>query len=101
MSLPLPFREDIRRRNPSAVAGFTLMELLIVVTIIILLVIVTLPRVKYALDESKVRESSRQVNSYFALAKSRAASTGRPCGLYFQSESVGPGTPPGIFQCRQ
>ena len=90
------------RRRP--LAGFTLTELLIVVAIIILLVVATLPRIKYALDESKVRESSRQLNSYMALAKSRAASTGRPCGLWFVSEQIGNpnGVPPNVaFQSTQ
>ena len=89
-----------RRRRP--LSGFTLMEMLIVVSIIILLLVVTLPRVKYALDESKVRESSRQLNSYMSLAKSRAASTGRPCGLFLLSERLGdPLATPGVFQCTQ
>lgn len=79
--------------------GFTLMELLVVVAVLVLLVIVTLPRVKYALDESKVRESSRQLNSYFAMAKSRASSTGRPCGVWFVSNVVGdPNANPATFQ---
>lgn len=66
--------------------AFTLIELLIVIAVLIILVAVTLPRVKYAIDESKLRESSRQFNSYLAMAKSRAASTGRPCGVWIERD---------------
>jgi prepilin-type N-terminal cleavage/methylation domain-containing protein len=99
MSLP----SNTSRRS----RGFTLVELVIVLAVMLLLVIATLPRVKYALDESKVRESSRQLNSYIAMAKSRASSTGRPCGVWFVSDVVGDPTatpyssPPAVFQSTQ
>ncbi len=89
--------QRVNRLKRVTTSGFTLMEMLIVVAIMLLLVIATLPRIKYALDESKVRESSRQLNSYFAMAKSRAASTGRSCGLYMQVEAL----PTGGAQCTQ
>ena len=83
---------------PNARNGFTLMEMMIVIAIMLLLVIATLPRIKQGLEDSKVRESSRQLNSYIALAKARAASTGRPCGLWFVSEQIGDptGVPPNV-----
>jgi len=68
--------------------AFTLIEILVVVAIMLLLVAAILPTVKYALDESKVREGSRQLNSYLAMAKTRAASTGRPCGVYFDTDQT-------------
>lgn len=90
------------RRQRRSVWGFTLMEMLIVIAIMLLLVIATLPRLKQALEDSKVRESSRQLSSYFSMAKSRAAATGRPCGVWLVSESVGdPNATPGLFQCRE
>ncbi|MGI8977780.1 MAG: pilus assembly FimT family protein [Pirellulaceae bacterium] len=95
-------RGEVGRPAPNRRSGFTLMEMLIVIAIMLLLVIATLPRIKYALDESKVRESSRQLNSYFAMAKARAASTGRPCGLWFVTEKLGdPNATPGVFQSTQ
>lgn len=92
--------------------GYTLIEILVVIAIMLLLVAVTLPAVKYNLDESKVREASRQLNSYIAMAKARAASTGRPCGIWLVSTQVGqhpgvatgtlpPETPPDFFQCTE
>jgi prepilin-type N-terminal cleavage/methylation domain-containing protein len=75
--------------NKMSRRAFTLLEMLIVIAIMLILVIATLPRIKYALDESKVRESSRQLNSYLSMAKARAATTGRPCGVWFIPEVVG------------
>jgi prepilin-type N-terminal cleavage/methylation domain-containing protein len=90
------------RLQRGALGGFTLLEMLIVIAIMLLLVIATLPRIKYALDESKVREGSRQLNSYFSMARSRAAATGRPCGLWMVTEKIGdPLATPGIFQSTQ
>ena len=90
------------RLQKDGLGGFTLLEMLIVIAIMLLLVIATLPRIKYALDESKVREGSRQLNSYFAMAKSRAATTGRPCGVWFVGEPLGdPNVAPGLYQATQ
>ncbi len=101
--------ETLDRRSPgdrgrpapngrAGLRGFTLMEMLIVIAIMLLLVIATLPRLKQSMDESKVREASRQLSSHFSRAKARAAATGRPCGLWFVTEQIGPATPPGTFQ---
>lgn len=76
-------RTDSRLRR-----GFTLVELLVVVAISIVLMAIALPTVKYSIDESKLREASRQVQSYFSMAKARAAGTGRPCGVFMLAESV-------------
>jgi prepilin-type N-terminal cleavage/methylation domain-containing protein len=81
--------------------GFTLMEMLIVIAIMLLLVIATLPRIKQTLEDSKLRESSRQLNSYLAMAKSRAAATGRPCGLWLVPDLVNGTTTPALFQSTQ
>ncbi len=91
-----------QRQQRERLGAFTLLEMLIVIAIMLLLVIATLPRIKYALDESKLRESSRQLISYFSMAKSRAATTGRPCGVWFVTEQIGdPTAVPGVFQTTQ
>lgn len=71
-------------RSPKT--GYTLAEMLIVITIMIMLVAVTLPTVKRVMEDSGVREASRQLNAYFAMAKSRAVHTGRPCGIFMVCE---------------
>jgi len=66
--------------------GYTMAELMIVVIIMIMLVAATLPIAKKVMDDSHVREASRQLNAYFAMVKSRAIHTGRPCGIFFECE---------------
>jgi hypothetical protein len=50
-------------------------------TIMLLLVVIALPTVKRVMEDGNVREASRQLNAYFAMAKARALQTGRPCGV--------------------
>src|SRR5262245_39122878 len=64
-----------------SLSGYTLAELLIVMTIMLMLMAITLPTVRRVMEDGKVREASRQLNAYFAMAKSRALLTGRPCGV--------------------
>lgn len=69
-------------------AAFSLVELLIVVGIMILMAAIALPQLKNTLQDNKLREGSRIVSAFFAQARARAASTGRPCGVYFDVEKV-------------
>src|SRR5262245_45918590 len=78
---PLPPPRLPRRR------GYTLVEMLIVVSIMIMLVAVTLPVAKKTMEGSHGREASRQLHAFFNMAKARALQTGRPCGLYFKFPS--------------
>src|SRR5689334_13575863 len=78
----------------SARAAYTLVEMLVVVTIIIILVAATLPVAKKMMEGSQVREASRQFNSYWQMAKARALQTGRPCGIYFPMTSAPLGLTP-------
>jgi type II secretory pathway pseudopilin PulG len=83
-------------------AAFTLVELLVVVVIAIILMAVTLPTVKYQMEETKVREAARQVNAFFATAKAQATATGRYAGVWLNLERVGdPTTALGVYQCTQ
>lgn len=66
-------------------AAFSLVELLIVVAIMVLMAAIALPQLKSSLQDSKLREGSRQVSAFFAQARARAASTGRPCGVWMES----------------
>src|SRR5262245_33100663 len=63
--------------------AYTLMELLIVITIMVMLAAITLPVAKHVLNDSHIREASRTLNAYITMAKVRAAQTGRPCGIQF------------------
>lgn len=64
--------------------GVTLIELLIVITIATLLLAAAIPLMKTAIDESKLREASRQINVFFAAARARAVEKGRAVGVMIE-----------------
>lgn len=66
--------------------GLTLIELLVTMGIAVMLLAIALPVVKMTLDTSRVREASRQVNTIISGAKVRAATTGRPAGLWLERD---------------
>jgi Tfp pilus assembly protein FimT len=65
-------------------SAMTLVELLIVVTIAAMLLGVAVPLMKPALDDSKLREAARQVNTQFLVAKARAAELGRTVAVWIE-----------------
>ena len=66
----------------------TLTELLIVVAVLVILTGLALPMLKTGLEGRRIREASRQLNTYAELAKSQAAETGRPAGLILDVETL-------------
>ncbi len=64
--------------------GMTLVELLMVITIMTILLAVAVPMLRPAFRDRQLREGSRQVNAFFAGAKSRAAETGRSVGVWIE-----------------
>lgn len=80
----------LRTRNPDRVhLGMTLIELLVVVTIVVLLVATSVPLMKPALEDSQLREASRQVNVFFTAVRGRAIQTRRPVGVMLQRRAPG------------
>lgn len=67
----------------SAQRGYTLTELMVVVLIMVIMMALALPAVRRASEDARVRESSRQVQAFFTMAKARAAATGRIAGVEF------------------
>jgi type II secretory pathway pseudopilin PulG len=63
----------------------TLVELLVVISIVVLLAGMMLPRMRPAIEERRIREAARSVNTYISAARNRAIETGRPCGVMFQA----------------
>lgn len=85
-------------RRPSAQrAGMTLVELLTVITIMVILIAVAVPVMRPALKDRKLREASRQVNTFIALAKSKAVEAGRPHGIYIARDANNPNSAYQIF----
>jgi len=87
--------------------GYTLTELLVVVTIVVILVAATLPIAKRIMEDSRSRDSARILAGTLQMARTYAARNNRPFGLWFELAPVtavpdfpGP-TPPArtIRQC--
>lgn len=70
--------------------GMTLVELLIVISLLVMLMAAALPLVRPLLNDRKVRETSRQLNAFFANAKSRALLSGRPVGVWIERNQLDP-----------
>lgn len=81
-------RNSRREGMLAARGGYSLVEMLIVMTILLMLVVIALPAVKRVMEDGNVREASRQLNAYFAMAKARALQTGRPCGVMMVCDPV-------------
>ncbi len=73
--------------NSSNVAGgrcgFTLVELLVVITIIVILLTMTLLTVRFTNEEDRVRGAARQIQSFLAGARDRAIYSKEPRGVRF------------------
>ncbi len=83
-------------------AGYTLIELLIVIMIAVLLMVITLPVAKKVMEDARPREASRILNTTFATSKSRAAQTGRLAGVEFILQRMNdPMATQGAYQCTQ
>lgn len=76
-------RPRVARRQLSARRrrGFTLMELLVVLTIIVLISAVALPMVLPAYNHREVSAAGRTLQGALVGARSRAAATGKPAGI--------------------
>ena len=61
--------------------AFTLIEMLIVISILMILAAAAANVMRPALDGRRVREAARAVNVYLSSARNRAMETGRPCGV--------------------
>jgi type II secretory pathway pseudopilin PulG len=64
----------------------TLIELLIVLSIIIMVTTAAIPVMAPAIQNRRLRESSRLVSTFISGARARAVETGRPFGVMFERE---------------
>ncbi len=61
--------------------GFTLVELLVVMSIFLLLSAIALPTVRTLLSDQKVSKSASSISEYFNIARNRAIAEGRYVGV--------------------
>ncbi|QDU53037.1 pilus assembly FimT family protein [Gimesia panareensis] len=74
----IPPYDMVKRR-----AGFTLVELLVVISILAILAVMTVSSINLALSSDVTRSASRQVQSYLAGARDRAIYAKEPRGVRF------------------
>jgi prepilin-type N-terminal cleavage/methylation domain-containing protein len=67
-----------------AQSGFTLVELLVVVTIVLMLFGLAATVIQPLREGRDVREAARMVNAYLAQAQTRAIQRGRPVGIWIR-----------------
>ncbi len=83
-SLRLPKRDSAAR----PLAGFTLVELMIVISLILLLAVMTASAINTSISGDKVRGGARQVQSFLAGARDRAIYSKAPRGVRFLLDST-------------
>ncbi|MEN6458554.1 MAG: prepilin-type N-terminal cleavage/methylation domain-containing protein [Thermoguttaceae bacterium] len=79
--------------------GFTLVEMLVVISIMVILVTVTATAIVPATSSRRSREAARSLNVYLSSARNRAMETGRPCGVILHRLSSTSACSLSIDQC--
>ncbi|WP_182865788.1 pilus assembly FimT family protein [Rhodopirellula sp. JC639] len=82
-------------RQPTRRCGFTLVELLIAITIASVLTAIALPTLKDSMRQTSLSRSASLVKGAFINARTQAIRTGRPYGLVIarQRRDIGEGNP--------
>ena len=78
--------------SPFSRSAFTLIEMLVVVSIVMILTLAAVTRMQPAAESRRIREAARALNVYFSTARSRAMETGRPCGVMLRAFRKADGT---------
>lgn len=97
MIISINQRRTIRRE--SLYHAFTLIELLIVMTIFILLSAIALPTVRKLLSDQKTSRAASSLASYIDVARNRAIAEGRPVGIRFERLTAITGIEYGTAAC--
>jgi type II secretory pathway pseudopilin PulG len=96
-------RGDLRLLPSALRPSFTLIEMLIVVTITMILLAVAATRMRPAMESRRVREAARALNVYLGSARNQAMETGRPCGVILRvmRDAAGNQTQPCVMNADQ
>lgn len=68
--------------------GFTLVELLVVISLLLLVTVMTIGAVNFTLTTERIREGSRKVQSYLEGARNRAVYAKEPRGVRFMLDQT-------------
>lgn len=79
----------MRGRIPRSRSAFTLVEMLVVITILLVMMGVTVAVINVSAEGERIRSGASQVQSYLAGARDRAAFAGRPCGVRLFLDPLG------------
>src|SRR5580704_14886387 len=71
-------------------ASFTLVELLVSLSIMLILAVITIRLVNTSLDSDRLKAGSRELQSYLAGARDRAIYAGQPRGVRFIPDQADP-----------
>ncbi|MFH1302254.1 MAG: prepilin-type N-terminal cleavage/methylation domain-containing protein [Planctomycetota bacterium] len=81
---------SFRQERSGNRAGFTLVEILVVISILAILTVMTVTSINFALSTDLTRSASRQVQSYLAGARDRAIYAKAPRGVRFMLDPNNP-----------
>jgi prepilin-type N-terminal cleavage/methylation domain-containing protein len=83
----------IPRSSSAARGAFTLVELMVVITIMVIVMGLAATMMRPDIEGRRVREAARMVNVYLSSARNRAIEIGRPCGVVLHRLVNPNGTP--------
>ena len=77
-------------QNPGPRSAFTLVEMLVVITILLVMMGMTVAAFNVSLEGERIRSGASQIQSYLAGGRDRATFAGRPCGVRFILDELDP-----------
>ena len=81
--------------------GFTLVELLVVITILLLITAATIPILAPGTETRRQREAARLLSTALSSAQMRAVTTGKPTGLWIEREASSAYSATVLYECEQ
>lgn len=81
---------QVKKQNDSKanISGFTLVELLVVITILVIILAITIPAVNFGLETERIRGGAGQVQSFIVGARDRAIYRKKPVGVRLFLDNV-------------
>jgi prepilin-type N-terminal cleavage/methylation domain-containing protein len=81
-----------RPRQSDRIRGFTLVELLLALTVLLILAGLTIRLLNQTMQSDRIRTGARELQSFFAGARDRAIYAGQPVGVRLLTDPANPST---------